>query len=128
MEFVSDSDSISSARLKLPNIISFVRKNIPPLKDTIVTHTGFELFPSDVKQHLEEKHLRHPDIGNLFSSGIWAIPDGKERKKKDSIAGRIETEEESVLELKNILTNTVDIFQKHLNLRVHLSGIVTGQM
>jgi len=100
VEFVSESDSISSARLKVPDVITFVRENIPQLKGAIVTHTGFELFPLDVKQHLAVKYLRHPDVGNLFSSGIWAIPDDREREKRNTVTGRLETGEEAGLELK----------------------------
>ena len=44
IEFTIPEHSISSVRLKLIDVISFVRKNIPALKSAIVTHTGFEPF------------------------------------------------------------------------------------
>lgn len=97
----SQENPISSARLKVPEVISFVRKNVSQLKDAIVTHTGFEPFPLNVPQHLDEKKsLRHPDIRNLFSSGIWTIQDDRTRQKKNSITGRLETGEETGVLLK----------------------------
>ena len=43
IEFTVPEHSISSVRLKLIDVISFVRK-YPALKSAIVTHTGFEPF------------------------------------------------------------------------------------
>ena len=96
VEFKVKEPSISRARLAVPEVISFVRKQVPQLRDAIVTHTAFELFPDDVPQYFaEKKHLRHPKIGNLFCSGMWAIPDTAERKERNSVTGRIATGEET---------------------------------
>jgi len=84
VEFRAKEPSISRARLAVPGVISIVRKQIPQLRDAIVTHTAFELFPSDVPQYLAgARSPRHPGIGNLFCSGMWAIPDTAERKKRN---------------------------------------------
>ena len=103
VSFDASSGSISGARLKLPEVIALLRENVPVLRDAFVTHAGCETFASDTPYSLEEESIRHPDIKNLFASGLWIFSDGKKRRGVNSVSGRIETGEKAGKHAKDSL-------------------------
>lgn len=102
VEFDVAECSISSARLALKDVIPFVREKVPQLRDAIITHTGFELFPLDVSACLKEKFSNHPQFKNLFASGVWTIPNEVERKKMNTVASRIKLGEDTAKTVADI--------------------------
>jgi len=89
VEFEIPEYSVTSARLAIPDVILYVRKKVPQMKDAIATHSGFEPFPLEATVHLKKRTFRHPYFKNLFGAGIWIIPQKKEREKINTVAGRI---------------------------------------
>lgn len=72
VEFEIEKSAPLVARRRMPEIIKLVRKEIPQLKDALVTHSGNEPFPSAPIVHLEHMGIEHPEFKNLFGAGIWA--------------------------------------------------------
>lgn len=119
IEFTIPEHSISSVRLKLIDVISFVRKNIPALKSAIVTHTGFEPFPLDTSSHLKQSVVKNPYVKNLFGCGLWIIPDKWIREKNNTITGRMQLAKETAMSILNSSNSNIaihdELFAKLLN-------------
>ena len=72
VEFEIEKSDPLVARRMIPDILERVRE-IPQLKDALVTHAGNEPFPVAPMVHLESTGVEHPELRNFFGAGIWAL-------------------------------------------------------
>lgn len=105
-EFDVPGYSISKARLALAEAIFALRVNTVLktgkgaevsrlLTWPMVTHSGIEPFPLEVAAHLRENRIVHPALRNLLAAGLWTLADEADRKKRNTVDGRIRLGEET---------------------------------
>jgi flavin-dependent dehydrogenase len=71
VEYGVDEASALAARRMLPEMIRRARQ-IPQLKDALVSHVANEPFPLAPLVRFEGAAIAHPALCNLFGCGIWA--------------------------------------------------------
>ncbi|MDO9541923.1 MAG: FAD-dependent oxidoreductase [Kiritimatiellia bacterium] len=71
-EFSMERNDVLAARRIIPDIIKRIREKVPQLQNALVSHSASELFPAEPLIHFDNAGIEHPDIRNLFASGIWA--------------------------------------------------------
>ncbi|MCS7252585.1 MAG: FAD-dependent oxidoreductase [Armatimonadota bacterium] len=90
VEFTLSEFSIAACRIKVADVVEYVRKSVDALSNALVTHTGHEPMPVDVpvctSQRMDE-HL-HPHTLNLVGAGLWACEEGL-GVKLNGVVGRL---------------------------------------
>lgn len=89
VEFEVEEYSPLAARRKMPEIIKFVREEVPQLKDALVSHTGNEPFPLNPVVEFENKDIEHPTVKNFFGAGIWVGSSAVSVDVENTPAGRL---------------------------------------
>ena len=87
VEFDLPDYSITSARCAMPDVVRHVHERVPALRDALVTHSGYEPYPGDVR-HLTATASVHPAMSNLFGAGVWTVAEREQRLRLNTLAGR----------------------------------------
>ncbi len=85
LAFALDGDSITDARLALPEVLRAARESLPA--EAIVTHSAPELLPLRCARLSGRAGEAHPRIYNLFGAGAWLL----DECDADSLTGKLMT-------------------------------------
>jgi len=72
-EFKVDSFDLLAGRRRIPDVAKIIKGTVPQLKDSLISHTGNELFPLEPIALTSNKSMEHPSLHNLFGAGIWSL-------------------------------------------------------
>lgn len=109
VEFTIPYYTSLDGRVKIRDVVAYLREALPSLGKASVSHAAFEAFPLDSGAVLAENGAEDVKHENLLACGTWSVSDVSERQNFNNNTSRIDLGEKAGEEAAKIAASSKSI-------------------